>query len=166
VGDSSYARRSARVILLDGGGRVLLFRFALQGDGLPAYAWFTPGGGVADGESLPEAAVRELREETGLIVDVHALGPHVAVTSGYADLGWATGMFRDDFFVHRIDQHEVDTTQFDAIERRRYIGHRWWTVTELESTTEVVFPLGLGPLVADLVHDRLPTTPVLLRWHH
>ena len=48
---------------IDGAERVLLFRGYLYPDDRNASAWFTPGGGVDDGESLAAAASRELREE-------------------------------------------------------------------------------------------------------
>jgi 8-oxo-dGTP pyrophosphatase MutT (NUDIX family) len=35
--------------------------------------WHSVAGGVEDGESYPEAAVRELQEETGLLTDVAPL---------------------------------------------------------------------------------------------
>ncbi|MCX4391638.1 NUDIX domain-containing protein [Streptomyces sp. NBC_00053] len=49
-------------------------------------------------ETWAEAAARELREETGLSVEPEALESAVAETSGYADVGWAEGIFRDVFF--------------------------------------------------------------------
>jgi ADP-ribose pyrophosphatase YjhB (NUDIX family) len=51
----------SRVAVFDGQGRVLLIR--------PTYAgsWILPGGGVERGETIIEAAVRELREEAGII---------------------------------------------------------------------------------------------------
>ncbi|MBC7679310.1 MAG: NUDIX domain-containing protein, partial [Pseudorhodobacter sp.] len=60
------ARTAARVLLLDGRDRVLLFR---GGDPhLPERGtwWFTPGGGLDPGEQTVDGAVRELFEETGL----------------------------------------------------------------------------------------------------
>jgi hypothetical protein len=49
----------------------------------------------------------ELREETGLTVTPANLHP-VTYTTGRADLGWASGLFRDDFFLHRVTSHQVD----------------------------------------------------------
>lgn len=53
-----------RVVASDGVGRVMLVRHTY----LPG--WWLPGGGVDRGETTDQAAVRELREETGLIATV------------------------------------------------------------------------------------------------
>ena len=160
---TKFARRSARVILLDASDRLLLVRSATT-QGQPD-AWFTPGGGVEDGEDLASAAARELQEETGLAAnpqDLHL----VAFTSGTADLGWASGLFRDDFFVCRVVSHEVDTAGMTEFERRQNAGHHWWTQSELAATQETVYPNGLADLVADLITGRLPEVPIALPWHH
>ena len=128
--DRRYRRRSARVLLIDDADRILLFRGYLVRDDPSRWAWFTPGGGVDKGETLPVAASRELREETGLSVPPDALGPVVAWTSGYADLGFAAGVFRDDFFLYRTSGWDVDTSGFQSIERSMIIDHRWWPVSE------------------------------------
>ena len=60
-------RLSARLLILDEAGRVLLFRFVYKRGPLAGQDfWGTPGGGVEDGETLEQAALRELVEETGL----------------------------------------------------------------------------------------------------
>lgn len=51
------------VLVRDGGGRILLGHRVKPGE--PA-VWSFPGGSVEAGESFEAAAVRELREETGL----------------------------------------------------------------------------------------------------
>ena len=161
-----YARRSARVVLLNADDHVLLLRTTLragQPDG--SHAWFTPGGGVERGESLPDAAARELAEEIGLRVAATELRP-LAYTTGRADLGWARGLFRDDFFLHRVAGHEVDTSRQTSFESGHHAGHLWWSATELAATSEIVFPHGLAALVADVLAGRLPAAPVELPWHH
>jgi len=144
-------------LLLDASDRLLLVQ---SGD-----AWLVPGGGVEAGETLAEAAARELREETGLTVTPAGLYL-VAYTTGRADLGWARGLFRDDFFFHRVTSHQVDPAGLNEFERRHYRGHRWWAQAELATTRETIYPLSLAALVADLIAGRLPATPLALPWHH
>jgi 8-oxo-dGTP diphosphatase len=52
-------------VVLDDAGRLLLIR---RGHAPSAGLWSVPGGRVEPGETLPEAVVREVREETGLAV--------------------------------------------------------------------------------------------------
>ncbi|MDT0344812.1 NUDIX hydrolase [Streptomyces litchfieldiae] len=155
------ARRTARVLLLDGAGRLLLFRMT---DATPL--WMTPGGGIRKHEPPREAAARELWEETGLRVTPDELGPYVAFTEGEADLGWKSGWFEDHYFLHRTAAHEVDTSGMEDRERGNTVGHRWWSVAELAATTDAVIPRGLTPLLTDILAGRTPTEPVRLPWHH
>src|ERR1035438_9118519 len=63
-------RRTARVMVFDPAGRVLLIRCAvMRADGEFVF-WLTPGGEIEAGESPLEAARRELQEELGLRVEV------------------------------------------------------------------------------------------------
>ncbi|WP_369234362.1 NUDIX hydrolase [Streptomyces sp. R21] len=166
-GQETYSRRSARVVLIDAADRVLLLKIHVDPDtpGL-GHSWWTPGGGVEDGEELAEAAARELWEEVGLSVAPGALMPQVAETSGYADLGWAEGLFQDTFFHYRVATHQVDIGGQNAHELRYHAGHHWWTLDELAATDDTIRPRGLHGLAADLIAGRTPAEPIRLPWHH
>ena len=55
-----------------------------------------------------------------------------------------------DFFQLRIGSAVVLTDGLDDEEAAVIDGHRWWTVDELESTTESFYPRELPRLLRDL----------------
>lgn len=164
---TAHARRAARVILVDARERVLLWQCLLD-PARPAdgSCWVTTGGGIEPGESLAEAAARELAEETGLVVAPEALGEPVAWTEGYADTWLGRGVFRTDLFLLRVEGLDVVTDGHQEVERTSILAHRWWTREELAATGERVYPLGLAGLLGALLSGPAPEAPVRLPWHH
>ena len=67
MSEEPILRVSCRVVLLDDANRVLLLEHVVD-DPAASYAsiWLPPGGGLEEGESPVDAALRELWEETGL----------------------------------------------------------------------------------------------------
>ena len=74
--DEDIKRNTARVLPVDPAGRVLL----LHGwdPERPEPFWFTSAA-PRPGEPLPLAAVRELREEAGIVVDAARLGEPIEI---------------------------------------------------------------------------------------
>ncbi|SCG69947.1 NUDIX hydrolase [Micromonospora coxensis] len=139
-------RRAARVLLVDAGGRTLLF--SGRDPARPDHRyWFTPGGGLEEGESPAEGAARELAEETGLRLDPAELGDPVG--SETVEFPFDGVWFRQEqeFFLVRVASWEVDTAGFDAIERASVFDHRWWTADELLATDERYYPADLPALL-------------------
>ncbi|MFF5171240.1 NUDIX hydrolase [Micromonospora sp. NPDC000089] len=140
-------RRAARVLLVDAGGRVLLFDGADPARPGHRY-WFTPGGGLAPGESPAEGATRELAEETGLRVPPAELGEPVWAETVEFPFDGVWYRQEQEFFLLRVATWEVDTTGFDAIERASIRGHRWWSPVELAATEERYYPPDLPAVLA------------------
>lgn len=65
--------------------------------GLPP-RWITPGGGIDAGETVLEAALRELAEETGIQSTPEALGDLIWKTEGRWD--WTDGQNHHTFVDH------------------------------------------------------------------
>ncbi len=91
---------NASGVILDDRGRVLLLRHRFW----PAGSWGIPGGYVHRGEVLEDALAREVREETGLTIEVDRL---LRVNSGYQLRLEAVFIARMVGGTLRVDEREV-----------------------------------------------------------
>src|SRR3954451_23675867 len=154
--DRAWVRPSARVVVLDPSGRVLLLGARLTGPtATPAHVlfWYTPGGGVEDGESLREAAVRELIEEIGLVVAADRLEGPVWLRRHVSPWGDGTIDSRETYFVLRDVVHEVDMSRQTELEAYEDQPHRWWTAAQIAESSETFAPRELAALLPELA-DR------------
>jgi len=137
-------RHAGRVVLLDPQDRVLLMRYD---DGPPnGIHWSTPGGGLDEDEDYPDGALRELAEETGW-TDIVLLGEIHRRTH---TMEWNDRMVvqHERLFMART---EISNRQITGVESMHaadgIAAWRWWTLAELESTTEAIWPRGLAGLI-------------------
>jgi 8-oxo-dGTP diphosphatase len=159
-------RPSARLILLDPDDRLFLFNVHDPGVFDPANPhsdpfWVMIGGFVDPGEDFADAAVREAREETAIVVD----GPVRWVWKRERRMSWRGKdvLHRERFFLGRTDRTEVDTSGLDERERSWTLGHRWWRVDEIAASKERFEPLDLGARLQALLMDGPPSEPVTIR---
>ena len=116
MAETPVFRPTARLLVVDPDERVLLFSSA---DGAGGTWWFTPGGGVHRGETVHQAAVRELSEETGFACAEDELGPVVATSSALwkGDHDGTLFLGAHSFFYLRVRQPVIDTDGQEEFER-------------------------------------------------
>ena len=137
-------RRASRILLLDDRDRFLLMLTVSSLLDVPVIRWITPGGGVEDHESHAEGAIRELFEETGLLVS--DVGEPVFTISGQRT--FANGQEQttySEYFVVRTSAFEPITDHWMENEFDDIKDVRWWSLEELRATDE---PYSPEPLIA------------------
>ena len=147
-------REAVRALVVDADDRVLLLRF--ENPVTHDVWWATPGGGIEPGETEEQAFRRELAEEIGL----EARDPGPAVWERTHVFPWNRGLHSqfERFHLVRVESHEVNPT-IDLVPEGVY-GYRWWTLDELETTTERLAPRGLATQLRELLADGPPPTPI------
>lgn len=157
-------RRSARVVLLDHDGAVLLLCGsdpATSGGAASAPRWwFTIGGAAQVGESLAQTAARELEEETGLrVLPGDMVGP-VWRRDAVIEFNGAVIRSEEMYFIHRTKRFEPSDSGRSGLERAYIHDHRWCDATmidELAAHGQTVYPLQLGELLDEA--NALADTP-------
>ena len=155
-------RLTARVLLFDPQDRLLLMKGRLpSAPGRPG-AWFTVGGGAAPGETIRAAAAREILEETGFLA--FDLGPVVWRREGALALAAETVWMDEHYLLARCPRGDPVRHGWQADEHALVDDIRWWTLAELTTTGERVFPSGLAGLLPDILAGRVPNPPLWIGW--
>ncbi len=144
-------RTSAKLVVVDPDGRVLLLD--CTDPGAPQTRWQElPGGGVEQGEDAVQAAVREVLEETGVVVPPEVVGP--LLWTQVARFTWRRR--------RHVALHEARVARLvgppvhrpvvlTEAEQGSILGQRWWTVGEVAAHPGRFFPRSLPALLPRLL---------------
>ena len=152
-------RPTSRVIVISPAKRVLLFRIDAVDPDTGKPFWFPPGGGLEAAETYEEAALRELREETGL---ASALSPclwlreHTWYFEGEGT--WVRSI--EQYFAVRVESEELGEQRLTELERRYAMEPRWWSLGEMAASKHIFVPRRLGDLLPPLLRGEWPGEPL------
>ncbi|MFI5202821.1 MAG: NUDIX domain-containing protein [Candidatus Kapaibacterium sp.] len=137
-------RNQARGIVLNSRGEML---FVKHKDSLPADPnqpdrleyWVPPGGGLEDGETYEEAAVREVFEETGLRVE--GSSRHVHTLEKPLMFGGELRLMHAQYYLIFHSGKSCDVMNGDPDEGIKEV--RWWSLENCEGSGEIFLPDGI-----------------------
>jgi len=143
---SPRLRTAARIFLLDEQDRVLLLHERLDLD-RPDSHWIAPGGGLEDGETLSDAAVREVYEETGLRIELPDAAEPVFVERELFSFAGQQIDQTNHYFLVRASA-ELSATPVRRLAPTEYeaviaLGSRWWSLEELDTEPVARLPLDM-----------------------
>jgi 8-oxo-dGTP pyrophosphatase MutT (NUDIX family) len=127
-------RATSRVLLIDPADRVLMF-LQYGKDRAVAPRWITPGGGVDPGEDHDAAAIREVREETGL--ELPGVPPPFMEEDFDPDQRWHPydeGHWA--WYAIRVEHFEPSRAGWTDEELADVVEWRWFSADELDHEHE------------------------------
>jgi len=149
-------RLAARLLIVDPAGAVYL---QLHDDVEIGLHWAPPGGGIEEGESEVEAALRETAEETGW-TDCIKVGPAAwHWTHDYTRDGVPTRQ-TDTVFLAEGPRRDPEGDLHESHKLDGILATRWWTPGALADSQAVFWPPALPALVETMRREGLPAESV------
>lgn len=158
-------RTAVRLVVLDAAERVLLLHVQDLSNPQFGTAWELPGGGIEAGETYSEAALRELREETGLEVAAESIPAPTwrrRIEYIYRGTCWHQ---RELVAAVRLSDSSplVDASRRVGNEKEDVLGARWWSLEQLMTSSERFYPRSLPVLLPRFIAGEAIDEP-LERW--
>lgn len=150
----------SRILVVNNLNEVLLVKYrdnAARGTEPPNIRefWVNPGGGLEAGETFEQAAKRELEEETGIIVDI---GPQVWMGKCVLATDGELVEHTQHYFYVKLETGRItprNRTTFEVI-----TAFKWWSLSELQSSNEIFFPMNFVTLITPILEGEIPSTGI------
>lgn len=147
-------RKSARLFIVDEQGRLLLFRYH---DEHQEPFWATVGGELINDENYIDAAIRELKEETGLSLEIGELlreRDEIYAVARSNPARW----LEKYFLVNSPSNPDLSTDGWSDEEKCTIQNSKWWTLEDMLAEPNDSFkPSWLPALLNTVLNSRKNT---------
>lgn len=147
-------RKSSRLFIVDEQGRLLLFRYH---DEHQAPFWATVGGELINDENYIDAAIRELKEETGLSLEIGTMIRERDEV--YAVVRSTPARWLEKYFlVNSPNAPELSNEGWSDEEKNTIQHMNWWSLEEMLKESPNTFKPSWIPELLSLVLNSRKNT--------
>lgn len=122
--------------------------------------WFPIGGQIEANESIQEAAIREIFEETGIKEKEVELGPIVWFGEFDLVLNGVLTHLKQTFIVAKTKKQNVSLARPDNWEKKCVKEVSWFSLERILSCDEVIYPVLLPEYLPDILSGKYPQKPL------
>ena len=125
--------------------------------------WITPGGAIEPGETVENALIREIWEETGLRIAAADIDAELWQRQHEFTLGDEHVLQKERYYLIKTNHFEPIASALDAGNESDWFRElKWWEVSRIPDLGSTFAPRSLGLLLRKLIADGAPESPISL----
>ena len=118
--------------------------------------WITIGGEIENNETIEQALLREIYEETGIKKEKIEVGPVVWFGELDLILSGIPTRIKQIFIVGKTKQNKISLENLTEEEKPIVKNLKWFSLDEIMNCSEIIYPVVLKDHIQDIIQEKHP----------